>query len=94
MLNEHVPDLILLDWMLPGMSGVDFAKRIKRDPLCRDIPIIMLTARTEEEDKVRGAGSRRRRFRHQALLAAGTAGPDQGGTASFGAHEQRRGYRG
>ncbi len=54
MLNEHVPDLILLDWMLPGMSGVDFAKRIKRDPLCRDIPIIMLTARTEEEDKVRG----------------------------------------
>src|SRR5690606_31934127 len=53
-LNEVVPDLILLDWMLPGMSGVDFAKRIKKDPLCRDIPIIMLTARGEEEDKVRG----------------------------------------
>ncbi|MCP1676672.1 two-component system phosphate regulon response regulator PhoB [Natronocella acetinitrilica] len=53
-LNEHVPDLILLDWMLPGMSGIDFAKRIKKDPLCSNIPIIMLTARGEEEDKVRG----------------------------------------
>lgn len=56
-LNEHVPDLILLDWMLPGMSGIDFAKRIKKDPLCSGIPIIMLTARGEEEDKVRGLDS-------------------------------------
>lgn len=57
LLNEHVPDLILLDWMLPGMSGIDFARRIKKDPLCSDIPIIMLTARGEEEDKVRGLES-------------------------------------
>ncbi len=57
MLNEHVPDLILLDWMLPGMSGIDFAKRIKKDPLCSEIPVIMLTARGEEEDKVRGLDS-------------------------------------
>ncbi len=57
LLNEHVPDLILLDWMLPGMSGIDFARRIKKDPLCSEIPIIMLTARGEEEDKVRGLDS-------------------------------------
>ncbi|MCC5809622.1 MAG: phosphate regulon transcriptional regulator PhoB [Ectothiorhodospiraceae bacterium] len=57
MLNEHVPDLILLDWMLPGMSGIDFARRIKKDPLCSEIPVIMLTARGEEEDKVRGLDS-------------------------------------
>ncbi len=56
-LNEHVPDLILLDWMLPGMSGIDFARRIRKDPLCGQIPIIMLTARGEEEDKVRGLDS-------------------------------------
>jgi two-component system phosphate regulon response regulator PhoB len=47
------PDLILLDWMLPGISGVDLARRIKRDPKTRDIPIIMLTAKGEEADKVR-----------------------------------------
>ncbi|MCI0401244.1 MAG: phosphate regulon transcriptional regulator PhoB [Gammaproteobacteria bacterium] len=53
-IREEPPDLILLDWMLPGMSGVDFARRLKRDPTSREIPIIMLTARTEESDKVRG----------------------------------------
>ena len=57
LLNEQVPDLILLDWMLPGMSGIDFSRRIKKDPLCSEIPIIMLTARGEEEDKVRGLES-------------------------------------
>jgi len=57
LLNEHVPDLILLDWMLPGMSGIDFARRIKKDPLSAGIPIIMLTARGEEEDKIRGLDS-------------------------------------
>ena len=41
------PDLILLDWMLPGISGLDFAKRLKRSDRTRDIPIIMLTARGE-----------------------------------------------
>lgn len=54
LLDEIVPDLVLLDWMLPGMSGVDFARRLKRHPTYRDVPIIMLTARGEEEDKIRG----------------------------------------
>jgi len=53
-LQESCPDLILLDWMLPLISGVDWARRMKKDPDHRDIPIILLTARGEEEDKVKG----------------------------------------
>ena len=53
-LVEPYPDLILLDWMLPGGSGVQLAKHLKQHEYTRDIPIIMLTARGEEEDKVRG----------------------------------------
>lgn len=48
------PDLILLDWMLPGMSGIDFARELKSSAQARDIPVIMVTARSEEEDRIRG----------------------------------------
>lgn len=48
------PDLILLDWMLPGESGVDYARRLQRDTALQKIPIIMLTARGEEENKIEG----------------------------------------
>lgn len=48
------PDLILLDWMLPGLSGVDYARRLRSHPKTRNIPIIMLTARGEESDRVSG----------------------------------------
>lgn len=48
------PDLILMDWMMPGISGVEFAKELKGGATTKDIPIIMVTARAEEEDKVRG----------------------------------------
>ena len=51
---ERVPDLILLDWMRPGSSGLELARRGRRDDLTRDIPIIMLTARGEENDRVGG----------------------------------------
>jgi len=53
-MDDSLPDLILLDWMLPGISGVEWARRLKKEPIYRDIPIIVLTARGEEEDKVRG----------------------------------------
>ncbi len=53
-LLNNTPDLVLLDWMLPGISGVEFARRLKKDDNYRDLPIILLTARGEEEDKVRG----------------------------------------
>ncbi len=48
------PDLILLDWMLPGISGLELARRWKREEMTADIPVIMLTARAEEGDKVKG----------------------------------------
>jgi two-component system phosphate regulon response regulator PhoB len=51
---EPFPDLILLDWMLPGGTGVQLAKKLKQHEYARDIPIIMLTARGEDEDKIRG----------------------------------------
>ena len=48
------PDLVLLDWMLPGRSGVELARTLKRDPRYRELPIILLTAKGEEPDKVQG----------------------------------------
>lgn len=53
-LADDRPDLVLLDWMLPGMSGAEYARRIRSNPDTSDIPIIMLTARGEEADKIRG----------------------------------------
>lgn len=51
---DEQPDLILMDWMMPGVSGVEFSRELKNNPITRDIPIIMVTARAEEEDKIRG----------------------------------------
>lgn len=53
-LAENRIDLLVLDWMLPGMSGVELARRLKREAGYKDLPIILLTARGEEEDKIRG----------------------------------------
>ncbi|MFA5984108.1 MAG: phosphate regulon transcriptional regulator PhoB [Methylococcaceae bacterium] len=53
-MDENLPDLIVLDWMLPGISGVEWARRLKKEQLYREVPIILLTARGEEEDKVKG----------------------------------------
>jgi two-component system phosphate regulon response regulator PhoB len=53
-IQEPYPDLILLDWMLPGGTGVSLAKKLKQNEYTRNIPIIMLTARSDEDDKVRG----------------------------------------
>ncbi|MBS0355610.1 MAG: phosphate regulon transcriptional regulator PhoB [Proteobacteria bacterium] len=55
--RDALPDLILLDWMLPGMSGVEFARRLRGEERTRGIPLIMLTARGEEQDKVLGLES-------------------------------------
>jgi len=56
-LSDGLPDLILLDWMLPGTSGIELARRFRRDEYTREVPIIMLTARSEEDDRVRGLDS-------------------------------------
>ncbi|MEL7104591.1 MAG: phosphate regulon transcriptional regulator PhoB [Pseudomonadota bacterium] len=52
--DEVGPDLILLDWMLPGVSGIEICRQLKSRPDMRDVPIIMISARTEEIDRVRG----------------------------------------
>ena len=52
--EEDKPDLILLDWMLPYVSGIEICRRIRRNPDTRDLPIIILTARGEEDDRIRG----------------------------------------
>ncbi|PXX93370.1 phosphate regulon transcriptional regulatory protein PhoB [Marinobacter vulgaris] len=51
---DKQPDLILLDWMLPGTSGVELARRLKKDETTAEIPIIMLTAKVEEDNKIQG----------------------------------------
>jgi len=54
LVNEERPDLIVLDWMLPGISGIEVCRLIRSRPETRDIPVIMLTARGEENERVRG----------------------------------------
>ena len=54
LIREALPDLIILDWMLPGMSGVEFAKRVRGNPNTKNIPIIMLTAKSDESNKLKG----------------------------------------
>ncbi len=53
-IRDQRPDLILLDWMMPGKSGIEFAKELRNNHYTRDIPIILLTARGEEQDKIAG----------------------------------------
>ena len=51
---ENRPDLVMLDWMMPGVSGIELARELRADKLTKELPIIMLTARVEEDDRVRG----------------------------------------
>ena len=53
-ISEAAPDIVLLDWMLPVMSGIEVCRQIRRRPATRDLPVIMVTARTEDQDAVRG----------------------------------------
>ncbi len=57
MIIDSRPDLILLDWMMPGTSGIELARRLKKDELTADIPIILLTAKADEDNKVQGLES-------------------------------------
>jgi len=54
MVVDHQPDLVLLDWMMPGTSGIELARRLKREPTTAELPIIMLTAKGEEDNKIQG----------------------------------------
>ena len=55
--HHRTPDLIILDWMLPELSGIDVCRRLRADPDTKDVPVIMLTARGEEADRVKGLAS-------------------------------------
>ncbi len=57
LINTRLPDLIIIDWMLPGISGVELAKRLRRDELTQVLPLIMLTARSEETDTLKSFDS-------------------------------------
>ncbi len=74
LVGEERPDLIVLDWMLPGISGIEVCRLLRARPETRDIPVIMLTARGEETERVRGPGHRRRRLYGEAVLGAGASG--------------------
>jgi two-component system phosphate regulon response regulator PhoB len=54
---DNKPDMILLDWMMPGTSGVEFARRLRKDEMTSDIPIIMITAKGDEDNKIQGLES-------------------------------------
>ena len=54
LVKETIPDLIVLDWMLPGMDGIEFAKRLRANSTTKNIPIIMLTAKSDEDNKIKG----------------------------------------
>ena len=54
MVRNELPDLVVLDWMLPGMSGIEFARRLRADKRTQGVPLIMLTARADEQDKLAG----------------------------------------
>ncbi|WP_261842866.1 phosphate regulon transcriptional regulator PhoB [Aliamphritea ceti] len=54
---DDKPDMVLLDWMMPGISGVEFARRLRKDEVTADIPIIMLTAKGDEDHKIKGLES-------------------------------------
>ena len=66
--DERMPDLIVLDWMLPKISGIEVCRRLRSRSETRNVPIVMLTARGEESDRIRGLDTGARRLRHQALL--------------------------
>ncbi|MBB3230669.1 MULTISPECIES: phosphate regulon transcriptional regulator PhoB [Halomonas] len=57
MVVDHQPDLVLLDWMMPGTSGIELARRLKREESTAELPIIMLTAKGEEDNKIQGLES-------------------------------------
>ena len=73
-ISEVPPDLVLLDWMLPVMSGIEVCRQIRRRPDTRDLPVIMVTARTDDQDAVRGLNTGAddyitKPFNMEALLA-------------------------
>src|SRR3984957_863593 len=95
-IQEQQPDIVLLDWMLPLMSGIEVCRQTRRNPATRDLPVIMVTARTEDQDAVRGLNTGADDYitkpfniesllaRMRALLRRSNAVPEKG---QLGFHE-------
>ena len=73
-LHDDPPDLLVLDLMLPGLSGLEICRAVRAEPRLASLPIIMLTAKSEEADRNRGARARRRRLCDQAVQSEGARG--------------------
>ena len=80
-MRRQLPDLVLMDIMMPELDGLEALRRMKESAQTRNVPVIFLTAKSSEVDKVPGAGSGGRGLHHQALWSAGTGGQGPGGTA-------------
>ena len=92
-IQEQQPDIVLLDWMLPLMSGIEVCRQIRRKPATRDLPVIIVTARTEDQDAVRGLNTGADDYitkpfnidallaRMRALLRRSNSVPDKGALA-------------
>ena len=89
LLDGPMPAVVVIDWMLPGASGIDLARRLRRDELFADLPMIMLTARGEEADKLKGFDVRSGRLPDETVFAARTHRADPRTAAALG----RRGRR-
>ncbi len=81
-LKEHIPDLIVLDWMLPGLSGIELCRRLRTRPETKQLPIIMPHRAGRGERAGAGPCDRRRRLHRQAVLGAGAAGAREGPAAA------------
>jgi two-component system, OmpR family, phosphate regulon response regulator PhoB len=80
-LQERLPDLLILDWMLPGVSGIELCRRLRQRPDTERLPIIMLTARGEESERVRGLATGADDYVVKPFSTAGTDGTGQGAFA-------------
>ena len=87
-LSDKTPDLILLDIMLPDEDGLEILRKLRKNPETRKVPIIMVTAKTTEIDKVKGAGFRSRRLSDKAIWSHGA--DFQSKSASSQKHEYVR----
>ena len=83
-------DLAIVDWMLPGLSGIELCRRLRRREDTRSVPILMLTARGEEDDRVRGLGMGADDYVVKPFSRAGAAGARQSAAAAGRAEPRRR----
>ena len=93
LLADERPDLALVDWMLPDMSGLELTRMLRRDQENENLAIIMLTARADEHDKVTGLDSGADDYLDQAFLATRAGRKNTGGIASLG-HVRRGSHQG